>query len=95
MLPALQLIGVYAWNVRHQPVYLSQSKCMQNSGGALSCLTCHEPYQPLQKSSAYYNERCQSCHAEVHRGERWRNCVDCHMLRVSPQTVGMLKCSAC
>lgn len=75
----------YSWNVRHQPVYLSQSKCMQNSSGKLSCFTCHQPHQPLQKTSAYYNHRCRSCHAKVHAVESRRNCIDCHMPRVSPQ----------
>jgi len=28
-----------AWNVRHQPIYLSQSACFLKSNGALSCLT--------------------------------------------------------
>ena len=75
----------YSWNVRHQPVYFSQSKCVERSGGKLSCFTCHEPHQPLQKSSAVYNERCLGCHADVHKGDNRRNCIDCHMPRVSPQ----------
>lgn len=72
----------YAWNVRHQPVYFSQSACFRKSKGVLSCLTCHDPHQPLRKNDAsYYNQRCVSCHAVTKGG----NCIDCHMPRVAPQ----------
>jgi hypothetical protein len=77
----------YSWNVRHQPVYLSQSQCLQKSEGRLSCFTCHEAHQPLAKTAASYNERCASCHtAQGCRVLPERsNCIDCHMPRVSPQ----------
>ena len=84
----------YAWNVRHQPVYFSQSACFRKSNGALSCLTCHNPHEPLRKNdSAYYNQRCGTCHhaklrppSEVCQSRLPSNCVDCHMPRVSPQS---------
>jgi hypothetical protein len=71
----------FAWNVRHQPLYLSQSACFRKSAGKLSCLTCHAPHEPLRHEDATYNRVCTSCHADAHPG----NCVDCHMPRVSPQ----------
>lgn len=74
----------YAWNVRHQPIYLSQSACFQKSKGRLSCLTCHSPHAPLETSAAAYNATCASCHAKPSPACR-TNCVDCHMPRVSPQ----------
>jgi hypothetical protein len=70
----------FAWSVRHQPVYLSQSACFQKSAGTLSCLSCHAPHEPLRRDDAAYNRVCGSCHAGAHPG----NCVDCHMPRVSP-----------
>jgi hypothetical protein len=79
------------WNVRHQPVYLTQSACFQKSAGALSCMGCHDPHGPLQRNdAAYYNERCAACHsagkhppAEVCRSGP--GCASCHMPAVRPQ----------
>lgn len=83
----------YAWNVRHQPIYLSESRCFSASRGALTCLTCHAPHDPLERNSAFYNSRCATCHrADRHppslscRTQEHSNCIDCHMPRVSPQT---------
>jgi hypothetical protein len=79
----------YAWNVRHQPVYLSQSACFRKSG-ALSCLTCHDPHESAgRKPAADYNARCQQCHSIVKpvcRQQMPANCIDCHMPLVSPQS---------
>ena len=82
----------YAWNVRHQPVYLNESRCFQKSAGALSCITCHDPHQPAgEMKIEAYNKICATCHSQTKgsptsacpRGNT--NCVDCHMPLVSPQ----------
>lgn len=77
----------FAWNVRHQPVYLSQSACFVRSGGKLSCLTCHAPHEPLEKGVAAYDTRCAGCHAPARRSKACapRDCAGCHMPRVSPE----------
>jgi Doubled CXXCH motif (Paired_CXXCH_1) len=79
----------FVWNVRHQPVYLSQSACFRNSNGALSCLSCHNPHQDARKGDvAFYNQKCAGCHNADSRPPAAAcraNCIDCHMPRVSPQ----------
>ena len=86
-----------AWNTRHQPLYLSQSACFRKSGGALSCLTCHDPHLQLRRNDAlYYNGRCATCHKTGVRIKALSpkpvcevrtpaNCVGCHMPEVAPQ----------
>jgi hypothetical protein len=82
-----------AWNVRHQPVYLSESECFRKGQGDLSCLTCHDPHTALRTDQSYYNAKCTSCHNLDRRPPapscltaQRSNCVDCHMPRVSPQS---------
>lgn len=90
----VQIDWNYAWNVRHQPVYLSESACFRKSSGALSCLTCHDPHDAARKKpAADYNARCSSCHSaaghppkKVCLEQSPSNCIDCHMPLVSPQS---------
>lgn len=48
--------------------YLSMrlSKCYRNSGGRLSCISCHDPHrQPSQQeATAYFRQKCVACHTE-------------------------------
>ena len=93
-LPGVATDFTYAWNVRHQPVYLSQSACFLKSSGALSCLTCHDPHEPAEKKpAAFYNGVCSNCHSGAASPPRAiclerqpANCIDCHMPLVSPQS---------
>jgi hypothetical protein len=79
------------WNVRHQPVYLTQSTCFQRAPGGLTCTHCHDPHEPLRRTDvSYYNAKCASCHtagahppAAVCRSEA--GCASCHMPPVRPQ----------
>lgn len=76
----------YPWNLRHQPVYLSQSRCFLKSDGRLSCLTCHDAHEPAaRKPVAFFNQKCNQCHDSCAVRSR-TNCIDCHMPMVSPQS---------
>lgn len=69
------------WNVRHQPVYFSQSRCFLESAGKLSCITCHSPHKDQVRES------CGSCHAQVRHLSpiSGQSCSACHMPKVNPQ----------
>jgi hypothetical protein len=81
------------WHVRHQPPYLSQSRCFRESRGALNCFTCHDPHQKLQRDAPrHYNARCATCHADpaAHPAlagstAPLTDCIACHMPKVRPQ----------
>ena len=52
------------FEINHHPYRLEQSVCFQESSGALSCLSCHDPHRkvPVQERAAHYREACLSCH---------------------------------
>lgn len=70
-----------AWNVRHQPLYLAQSRCFLKSAGKLSCFTCHAPHSPVSRSAAEYSAGCKSCHEGVRHkvAIAAQACTACHM----------------
>jgi hypothetical protein len=71
-----------AWNVRHQPLYLVQSRCFRESSGQLSCLSCHPPHSPVVRSAEAYDEQCRRCHENVRHQNTVaakRACAACHM----------------
>jgi hypothetical protein len=69
------------WNTRHQPVYLSQSRCF--TSGKLSCRTCHEPHTD---QLADVSAQCRTCHAAPKHETpvAGRTCDSCHMPAVAP-----------
>jgi hypothetical protein len=42
---------------------LPWSRCYAESGGALHCVTCHDPHRDAETGSASYEAKCLSCHA--------------------------------
>lgn len=71
---------------RFQGLALSRSECFKQSGGRLSCITCHNPHRNADKlTRADYNQRCVSCHTPGAAGETTckitttGDCVSCHM----------------
>ncbi len=68
------------WNVRHQPLYFSRSKCYLKSAGNLSCLNCHPAHGGVTKQA------CAGCHPSPKHTVRTagKTCVNCHMPDVRP-----------
>ena len=48
---------------RFQPVGILQSRCFRESGGAFSCVTCHDPHARASSDRASYLAVCLSCHS--------------------------------
>jgi len=93
-------------NVRFQPYRLANSKCFNGTDPRISCVACHDPHQPLEKSAAYYDAKCLACHAPLLTTATSgaatspphakacpvakTNCASCHMPKV-PLTNGHLE----
>ena len=91
------------FEINHHPYRLEQSPCFKQSGGKLSCLTCHNPHRkvPAEQRAAHYRAACMSCHEKAHHpsplaplpaergeGEGVRgDCIACHMPRRRTQDV--------
>jgi hypothetical protein len=78
--------------VRFQPYRLELSRCFIGNDPRISCVACHNPHQPLNQSTAYYDSKCMACHADpkaaasVHLAKTCpvakSNCAGCHMPKV-------------
>lgn len=71
------------FEINHHPYRLRQSRCFLESGGALSCLTCHDPHRriPEEERVSHYRAACLTCHEQpikAHPAERG-DCTSCHM----------------
>lgn len=82
-----------AW-ARFPSSSLPMSACFTRSGGALDCVTCHDPHRDVETSPSHYEEKCLTCHASRpgHQDDAAfrpscpvnprRDCLKCHMPKV-------------
>lgn len=78
-------------NVRFQPYRLEGSRCWGNGDARITCISCHNPHQPLVREARAYDSRCLSCHTRSKQGKpsadlhgaacpvSKEDCVTCHM----------------
>jgi Flp pilus assembly protein TadD len=77
--------------IDHSAFRLLQSQCFLKSRGALTCVSCHNPHEPLvsgPQAVAHYDSVCRGCHASaveklVTAGNHpaAADCTGCHMPR--------------
>ena len=84
--------------IRFQTPNLLLSRCYTESGGGMSCVTCHDPHRDAVSSATHYERICLSCHASA-AGAKGQStdtprhppcpvnptakCLECHMPRSS------------
>jgi hypothetical protein len=67
-------------NVRHQFYRLIESRCYDTQDKRISCTACHDLHSHVTRPSAFYDSKCQSCHATGKVCPVAKNdCVRCHM----------------
>lgn len=73
------------FEINHHPYRLRQSRCFLESGGALTCLTCHDPHRRVSGGEnervSHYRSACLGCHQQPiksHPSEQG-DCTSCHM----------------
>lgn len=49
--------------VRSSGLTFTFSRCYTDSGGTLSCVTCHDPHRDSPRSAAFYEAKCLECHS--------------------------------
>jgi hypothetical protein len=81
-------------NVRFQPYRLTNSKCYDTADSRIRCAACHDPHRDVEKNPAFYDSKCQACHAAQAKPASAsprravvcpiakKDCVTCHMPKI-------------
>jgi hypothetical protein len=74
-------------NVRFQPYRLTNSKCYDSEDARISCASCHDPHNEVDRADSHYDSKCQACHGGGKPAARTckvsqKNCVSCHMPKI-------------
>jgi tetratricopeptide (TPR) repeat protein len=75
------------FEIDHAAYRLLKSACYRKSGGALTCITCHNLHEQadVNRAPQDYARACLSCHtgplSSRHRSNLPDTCSDCHMVK--------------
>ncbi len=79
--------------VRSPGATFGASRCVTESNGEMSCLTCHDPHREANHSPAFYEAKCLGCHASSARPSApkavscpinpSKDCLNCHMPKIA------------
>lgn len=75
-------------NVRFQPYRLTNSQCYDAAEMRIRCTTCHDVHNETVQAAAFYDAKCQSCHAAGEKAGGHlckvakKDCTNCHMPKV-------------
>lgn len=83
-------------NVRFQPYRIENSRCWKEGKGAtrISCLSCHDPHQPLSMDPASYDSSCLQCHRAA-GAQPEKKTADADARHRTACTVGVKLCVTC
>ena len=82
-----------AW-LRFQSITMPRSRCYTASGELLHCATCHDPHRNAEKSPAFYEAKCLTCHATGKTPcpiNPTNDCITCHMPKTWVQATHAFK----
>lgn len=86
----------YDFGLSSQGDRLMLSRCFQESGGRIECITCHNPHVTVyheQRPDDFFRDRCLGCHSteDCRESRQARDetrpvddCVACHMRKAEP-----------
>ncbi|MGE5232852.1 MAG: tetratricopeptide repeat protein [Acidobacteriota bacterium] len=78
------------FEIDHHGYRLRQSRCFQQSGGRLACITCHDPHRRVAPAErvAHFRAACLTCH-------RAEQCPTQRATAAAPTDASNADCTAC